>query len=67
MADLRNASSNHAKQAGVPWQEILEVQQRLLDAMRANGPDRVAVAFKAMHEGVDSFGALPYAAPPVDG
>ena len=32
--------------------------------MRKNGPDRVLVAFKAMHEHVDSFGALPYAKEP---
>ena len=32
--------------------------------MQQNGPDHVLVAFKAMHEHVDSFGALPYAKEP---
>eukprot|EP00802_Teleaulax_amphioxeia_P004553 Tamp_04557.p1 GENE.Tamp_04557~~Tamp_04557.p1 ORF type:complete len:667 (+),score=102.32 Tamp_04557:23-2002(+) len=37
-----------------------EIAQALELAMRNNGPERTFVAFKAMHEEVDSFGALPY-------
>ena len=36
-SDRRSRSaSNHAKVAGVPWKQILQVQQTLLEAMRAN-------------------------------
>ena len=41
-----------------------EIALALENALKINGPDRVCVAFKAMHEHVDSFGALPYAAKP---
>ena len=46
---------------GTPGSKFLpEIARALEQAMREN-PGRVFVAFKAMHESVDSFGALPYA------
>ena len=43
-----------------------EIAEALELAMRVHpkGPDHVLIAFKAMHEHVDSFGALPYCKEP---
>ncbi len=47
--------------AGTKGAELLpEIAAALEEAMRKLGPDRVCVAFKGVHEYVDSFGALPY-------
>ncbi len=47
--------------AGTKGAELLpEIAAALEEAMRKQGPDRVCVAFKGVHEYVDSFGALPY-------
>ncbi len=36
------------------------IADALAAGVRARGPSQVAIAFKAMHEDVDSFGGLPY-------
>jgi nicotinamidase-related amidase len=41
-----------------------EISEALESAIKKNGPERVLIAFKGMHEHVDSFGALPYASEP---
>jgi nicotinamidase-related amidase len=51
--------------AGTSGAQFLpEISEALESAMEKNGPDRVLIAFKGMHEHVDSFGALPYAREP---
>ncbi len=40
---------------------VPEIAAALAAAMRTAGNERIGVCFKAMHEKVDSFGALPYA------
>lgn len=54
----------HCVQGTAGSKFLPEIAAALERAMRNAGPSRVCVVFKAMHEGVDSFGALPYAAAP---
>lgn len=50
---------------GSSGSKFVPVVARALEAaMHTNGTDKTFVAFKAMHESIDSFGALPYAAAP---
>jgi hypothetical protein len=55
---------SHCVQGTVGARLLPEIADALEGAMQKNGPDRVLVAFKALHEHVDSFGALPYAKAP---
>ena len=51
---------SHCVQGTAGSKFLPEIATALEQAMRQNGPDRVFVAFKGMHECTDSFAALPY-------
>ena len=51
---------SHCVQGTAGSKFLPEIATALEQAMRQNGPDRVFVAFKGMHERTDSFAALPY-------
>ena len=63
-AHMGGAFPSHCVQGTEGAKFLPAIAAALEDAMQANGVDRTLVAFKAMHEHVDSFGALPYASSP---
>eukprot|EP00750_Incisomonas_marina_P030585 INCI7621.4.p1 GENE.INCI7621.4~~INCI7621.4.p1 ORF type:complete len:645 (+),score=100.94 INCI7621.4:322-2256(+) len=54
----------HCVQGTAGSKFVPAVARALEEAMELNGPERTLVAFKAMHEAIDSFGAIPYHAAP---
>ena len=52
---------SHCVQGSAGANFLAPIAEALADAHRRLGPDQVHIAFKGVHEDVDSFGALPYA------